>query len=69
MIRLYSALIGIGSFLVGVLSLALDDSIPEENQIEFHYSLMMIITGIFLIYYGRRYLLNWLFYLLSGDDD
>lgn len=69
MIRNICAYIGICSLTIGLVTLLFDESLPERLQISFLYSVLFVLVGVVLAYYGRHYLKNWLAYLLLSSDD
>mgnify|MGYP000067742425 CR=1 FL=1 len=69
MIRSFSAYIGICSLTIGLVTLVFEDSLPESLKFASVYSVVLVLLGLLLSYYGRHYLKGWLAYLLfSGDE-
>ncbi len=49
--------------------LVFEDSLPESLKFASVYSVVLVLLGLLLSYYGRHYLKGWLAYLLfSGDE-
>ena len=57
------------SLTIGLVTLVFEDSLPESLKFASVYSVVLVLLGLLLSYYGRHYLKGWLAYLLfSGDE-
>ncbi|MDO9619072.1 MAG: hypothetical protein Q7J43_15510 [Pseudomonas sp.] len=66
--RLYSALIGVVLLVSGLLAMVFNSDIAEEARLSLGWVFILILAGLFLMYYGRGHLGLWLGYLFSGSD-
>ena len=62
--RVYSGWIGMCCLAIGILSI-----LPIENKLDRITSITLIIVGVILMFYGRKYLPGWIGNLFQSNDD
>ena len=69
MVKIYSALFGLSGFGIGLVQILYRSELPNELQLSFGQTVAMLLVSVALMYYGRRYLLMWIGYSASEDDE